>query len=246
MHWSATKWRLLDFCPFGVWDSLCGTCSGDRDDHDDLDFAGMIMTKKAGWLKCLLILLPVCSVTLCESLTLLDQLSAGVFFCTAVLTHKKPLKHLARSAAGANAFIFSPIILHMLGIPWVSSKQLNIYWVIVLSSFYGTEDVLKEAQKESSWVDSSWWWWWWWWWWSETSWKWRKRVQPGGSRLSHRVCSDMCSCFCHLWTNRYLREGSRYQIGWFIGKIPYGFWPPPLIFGKLYCYFFNFILKKPC
>ena len=143
MHWSATKWRLPDFCPFGVWDSLCGTCSGDRDDHDDLGFAGMIMTKKAGWLKCLLILLPVCSVTLCESLTLLDQLSAGVFFCTAVLTHKKPLKHLARWAAGANAFIFSPIILHMLGIPWVSSKQLNIYWVIVLSSFYGTEDVLK-------------------------------------------------------------------------------------------------------
>ena len=35
-----------------------------------------------------------------------------------------------------------------------------------------------------------------------------------------------------------LREGSGYQIRWFFGKIPNGLWPPPLIFGKLYCKFF--------
>ena len=111
-----------------------------------------------------MILLLICSVTLCESLTRVDNaVERWCLFCT-ILTYmshifaqfdvwavcnvhkilkKKPLKQLARWLAGANAFIFSPIILHMLGNPWVSSKQLNIYWVIVLSSFYGTEDVLK-------------------------------------------------------------------------------------------------------
>ena len=33
-----------------------------------------------------------------------------------------------------------------------------------------------------------------------------ERIQPGGSRLSHRTCSDICSCFCHLQTNWYLRK----------------------------------------
>ena len=34
------------------------------------------------------------------------------------------------------------------------------------------------------------------------------------------------------------REGWRNQIRWIFGKIPNGLWPPPLIFGKLYCKFF--------
>ena len=39
---------------------------------------------------------------------------------------------------------------------------------------------------------------------------------------------------------RGLRKGSRYQIGWFFGKIRNGLWPPPLFFGKSCCKLFIF------
>ena len=72
----------------------------------------------------------------------------------------------------------------------------------------------------------------------------------------------------------YLREGSRYQMGWIFGKIPNSLWPPPPHFWKIILpifvmdmvafmqggienkkhtlnpeitlLFINFMLKKPC
>ena len=41
-----------------------------------------------------------------------------------------------------------------------------------------------------------------------------------------------------------LRDAFPFQNRWIFGKVPNSLWPPPLIFGKLYCKFFK-LASKP-
>ena len=73
----------------------------------------------------------------------------------------------------------------------------------------------------------------------------RRTLALTRTTFSSMSAPDIVSAAHYVWqAYRQPRDGWRLQNRWIFGKVPNDFWPPPLIFGKSYCNFFNFMPKK--